>query len=235
MKDLAIGFSYLMIYFLCAASAVLFIRYKAKVPREVFRKTLHFVLLGSIFVFTEAFRSPYTASLAALIFALVLYPVLHFLEKLPGYSELLTERSQGEIKRSLLLVFFMFALILLICWGILEMKYLVIASVLAWGIGDAAAALFGKKFGRKHLRGRGLSGEKTLEGFLAMLLFSFLSLLLVFLVHQPAVAIGYVELSLITAAVTAVVELYSLDGLDTLTCPLAAAGTMIPMILLLGG
>jgi len=94
------------------------------------------------------------------------------LERVPGYSDLLTERGHGEIKRSLLLVFFMFSFILLLCWGILERKYLVLASVLAWGVGDAAAALFGKKFGRIRLRGRGLSGEKTLEGFLAMFFFA---------------------------------------------------------------
>lgn len=235
MKELFIGFGVLILYFLCAASAALLLRNIIRLPKEVFRKILHFILLGSVFVFTEAFQHPSVAALASAFFALLLYPVLQVLERVPGYSDLLTERGHGEIKRSLLLVFFMFSFILLLCWGILERKYLVLASVLAWGVGDAAAALFGKKFGRNRLRGRGLSGEKTLEGFLAMFFFSFVAVFTVFLRHQPDLAIGYGPLAFVTAGVTAVVELYSMDGMDTVTCPLAAAVTMIPLTVFLGG
>lgn len=235
MQELTDGFIVLILYFISAAALALLMRKLVRVPKEVFRKTLHFILLGSIFVFTEAFYSPFYASLAAILFALVLYPVLYLLEKVPGYSELLTERSHGEIKRSLLLVFLMFSLILLLCWGALGRKYLVIASVMAWGIGDAAAALFGKKYGRTYLKGKGLRGEKTLEGLIAMVVFSFLAVLLVLFYHQPQISVGYVPLALVTATVTAVVELYTLDGMDTVTCPIAAAVTMIPMILFMGG
>jgi len=234
LKGLTDGFIVLILYFMGAAALALLLRKWVRVPKEVFRKTLHFILMGSLFVFTEAFRSPYDASLAAILFALALYPVLSILEKVPGYSGLLTERSHGEIKRSLLSVFLMFSLILLLCWGALGRKYLVTASVMAWGIGDAAAALFGKKYGRTYLKGRGLRGEKTLEGFIAMTVFSFLAVLLVLLHHQPQISVGYVPLALITATVTAVVELYTLDGMDTVTCPIAAAVTMIPMILYMG-
>lgn len=235
MIELLIGFRALLFYFLTAASFALLLRKNVSVPREVFRKTLHFILLGSIFVFTEAFASAYTAAAAALLFAVLLYPVLKVLEKVKGYSDLLTERSPGEIKKSLVLVFLMFSIILVLCWGILSMKYLVTASVLAWGVGDAAAALIGMKFGKTFMKGKGLSGKKTLEGFVGMLLSAFLSVLGVFLYHQPLVWYEYLPIALITAGVTAVVELYSQDGLDTVTCPLAAAVTMIPLVLLLGG
>jgi len=39
----------------------------------------------------------------------------------------------------------------------------------------------------------------------------------------------------VTAAVCAVVELYTKAGMDTVTCPLAAAAVMIPLVGILGG
>lgn len=38
-------------------------------------------------------------------------------------------------------------------WGWLGEKYLIIASVLAWGLGNAAA-LIGKRFGHYYIEGR---------------------------------------------------------------------------------
>lgn len=94
---------------------------------------------------------------------IVVYPVLHFAERLKGYSELLTERKNGEIKRSLVIVFVMFSTLIIACWGLLGQKYLVIAAVMAWGLGDAAAALVGKKYGHNLSRGSGLKERKALK------------------------------------------------------------------------
>lgn len=51
------------------------------------------------------------SALTGVGFAVVVYPILVFFERFPGFSRLTTERSRGELKHSLLLVFSMFALV----------------------------------------------------------------------------------------------------------------------------
>ena len=162
------------------------------------------------------------------------YPILVLGERIPGYSELLTERKQGEIKRSLVVVFSMFPIVIGVCWGWFGKPYLVLASVLAWGLGDAAAALIGKRFGRHFLEGKGIEGRKSLEGTLAMFVMAFGAVLVVLLVNGSANLSVYFPIALVTGVVCALVELYTKNGMDTITCPLAAAAILIPLIHLLG-
>ena len=232
--DFWAGWVRLIAYFVGCAAAALMMRHLAKVPAEVFRKTLHMILLGSIFVLTYAFETWRAAAAAALGFACLVYPLLALGERLPGYSKLLTERRRGEIKRSLIVVFGMFAALISVCWGWLGEKYLVIASVLAWGLGDAAAALVGKRFGRHALLGRLVEGRKSGEGTLAMFAVSFLTVMAVLLASSAMAWYSYAPISAATAAVCAVVELYTRGGMDTLTCPFAAAAVLIPLIRLAG-
>ena len=46
---------------------------------------------------------------------------------------------------------------------------------------------------------------------------------------------SYIIISLIVGAISAVVELYSKNGNDTVFCPLAAMVTMLPLVYLFGG
>ena len=85
-------------------------------------------------------------------FAVLVYPILAFFERYKTFSKLTTERKKGELKSSLLLVFFMYATIVVICWGWVGDKYLVLSSVYAWGFGDAAAAIVGKRFGKHKIK-----------------------------------------------------------------------------------
>ncbi len=151
-------------------------------------------------------------------------------EQLSGYSELLIEREKGEIKRSLLIVFGMFLLLIYVSWGIIGEKYLVLAPVFAWGMGDAAAAIIGKRFGSRYIRWKLLDGKKTYEGLFAMFAVSFLSVMIILLLAGPEMRFGYFTVSVITAFVTSLVELYSKNGLDTFTCPVAAAAIMISLV-----
>ncbi len=119
-------------------------------------------------------------------------------------------------------------------FGLFGQRYLVLASAAAWGLGDAAAALVGKRFGKRYIEGGLVEGRKSLEGPLAMFVVSFVSVLLILLVHGSLRWHGYIPIALVTAAVTAVVELYTKGGMDTLTCPLAAASVLIPLVYLWG-
>lgn len=228
------GYGVLMGYFIFCAAVALLLRKFVAVPVEVFRKILHFILLGSIFVLTDAFQTWRISAVASLTFIAMVFPALALAERVPGYSERLTERKRGEIKRSLVVVFGMFAGLICVCWGWLGEKYLVIASVLSWGLGDAAAALVGKRFGRHCIRGRLVEGCKSLEGTLAMFAVSFFTVMAVLLANSTMPWYGYALVSTLTAAICAVVELYTKDGMDTLTCPFAAAAVLIPLMHLAG-
>jgi dolichol kinase len=228
------GFGILLGYFVVCATGALTLRRFVAVPVEVFRKTLHIILLGSIFVWTYAFQTWWVSAIATVVFVALVFPVLAFAERIPGYSELLTERKCGEIKSSLVVVFGMFAVLICVCWGWLGEKYLVIASVLAWGLGDAAAALVGKRFGQHYIVGKLVEGRKSLEGSLAMFVVSFVSVMVVLLANGSVVWYGCILIALVTAAGCAVVELYTKCGMDTVTCPFTAAAILIPLVRLLG-
>lgn len=145
MTEFFTGFLTLCIYFAICASCAVLLKLFTPIPKEVYRKLLHFILLGSLPVFVYAYHTWWISALSTLLFAAVVYPVLQFAEHFKGYSALLSERSHGEVKHSLLYVFGMFA------------------------------------------------------------------------------------------AVTAVVELYTMHGLDTVTCPLAAMAVLLPLVHLFGG
>lgn len=229
------GAGMLVLYFAVLATVAILCRVFIRIPDEVFRKILHCILLGSLLVFVFAFEHWWMAALTSVGFAVVVYPILVFFEHFPGFSRLTTERSQGELKHSLLLVFSMFAVVIGICWGALKDPYLVLASIYAWGFGDAAAALIGKRFGSHKLRWRFLDGKKTAEGSAAMFLTAWVCVLVILLLRGGLPILGYILIPLVTAAVSAAAELVSRGGMDTVICPLSAMAVLILMMKLLGG
>ena len=138
MADFLRGSGCTIIYFIICASSALVLRLSVRIYDELFRKILHCILLGSLLVYVFAFENWWTAALSCLVFAAVVYPILKFFEHFRLYSKALTERKQGELKESLLVVFTMFAVVIAVCWGWLGEKMLVLLSVYAWGFGDAA-------------------------------------------------------------------------------------------------
>jgi len=225
------GLGIAVVYYLACLAVALPVRHFARVPKEISRKALHFMLLGSVFIFTLGFETWWLAAIASVLFMLIVLIVLAVAERfLPGYSRLLTERKAGELKRSAAVIFVVFAILITICWGLLGEKYLVIASVMAWGLGDAAAALIGKRFGRRHLEGKYVEGKKSLEGSIAMLAVSFVAVLVILSVMGPNQWYEYIPVALNTAIVCTLVELFTKNGMDTITCPLAAACVLIPML-----
>ena len=228
------GFGILCGYFIVCASAALLLRRFVCIPSEVFRKLLHIILLCSLFVWVYSFQTWWIASLAALFFIAIVFPLLSLAEKLNCYSELLTERKNGEIKHSLILVFSMFAILNSICWGWLGERWLVLACISAWGFGDAAAALIGKKYGRHYIEGKFVEGRKSVEGTLGMFIVSLISVLIILLINGNVVWYVSLTIAVMTAAASSVVELYTRNGMDTITCPFAAAAVLLPLLHLWG-
>ena len=235
MQALLHGGLEILLYFAVCATSALVAHALLPIPSEVFRKILHLILLGSLAVWVLQFSTWWLSVLTAVSFALAVYPLLSLAERLKGYSALLTERKGGEIKHSLLLVFTMYALVACICWGWLGDKLLALASIYAWGFGDAAAALVGKRFGRHHFSGRDFVRKKSWEGTLAMFAVSLCTVLSILCYRGGMPPVGIAVTSVCTAATAAAAELYTPNGMDTITCPLAAMAVLLPLTALFGG
>ena len=235
MQAFLYGARTLLLYFVCAAVPALLCRKLIRIPDELFRKILHCILLGSLPVFVFAFDVWWRAAVASVAFAVVVYPILAWFERFRGYSELTTERKKGELKESLLLVFAMFAVVIAVCWGWLNDRYLVLASVYAWGFGDAAAALVGKTWGKHKIRFGPADGKKSAEGTAAMFAVSLVSVTVILLLRGGLSTAGYLVVPVVTAFVSALAELCSRDGHDTVICPLSAMAVLLPLMYLFGG
>lgn len=113
------------------------------------------------------------AAIMSGLLAVVLYPVLSAIEKKPWFGNLFVQKSQGEIKKSMLLLFIMFTVVIVAGWGIFSQSQMAAAAIIMWGAGDADAALVGIPFGRHKVRCKLTDGKKSWEGSFAMLFVSF--------------------------------------------------------------
>lgn len=120
-------------------------------------------------------------------------------------------------------------MVISIAWRIFGNKIIVVSSILSWGMGDAAAALVGTKFGKRKIY-----EKKTLEGTLAGYVASFLTLVIIFLISRLMPWYFAVLTSVVVATAVSVTELYTPNGLDTFTCPTASLLVTIPLLLLFG-
>ena len=235
MQEFLNGAGIVCLYFAVAASSAFALRWLIRIPDELFRKILHFILLLSYIPFAFAFETWWRSVLLTVIMEALIYPVLAWAERLRGFGTFVNQRKGGEFKHSLLLAFTMLAVCNTVCWGLLGDKYLGLACMYAWGVGDAFAALVGKRFGRHKIKWKLADPHKSLEGSAAMFVCSVLSVLTVLLVRGGLGFGSCLLISLLAAAVTTYVELITKDGLDTITCPAAAMAVILPLIRLLGG
>lgn len=225
-----IGLTHVIVYCCFAATTALLLRFFAKIPDEVFRKILHGILLGILFVVVHVFPGWKEAALGCIVFAITVYPILMLAERIKGFSKLLTERKQGELKNSLLLVFSMFAIVIAVCWGFFGDTYLVMAAVSAWGFGDAAAALIGKKYGKRILY-----KKKSVEGSLAMFVVSFFSVAILLFLRGGLSWSEMGTTAFVVALASTIIELFTENGMDTITCPLGAMFVMLVCLSAFGG
>ncbi|MBR2894067.1 MAG: phosphatidate cytidylyltransferase [Oscillospiraceae bacterium] len=121
-----------------------------------------------------------------------------------------------------------------VCWGYMNDRYLVLACVYAWGVGDAFAALIGKQFGRHKIHMRFADPNKSLEGSAAMFLTSTTAVFIVLLLRGGLGIGACLILSAAAAAVSTLVELCSRNGYDTITCPTVTMIVLLPLVNLFG-
>ncbi len=202
------------------------IRFLTKIKPFIFRKLLHIVAFTCVTIMILASKSWQSASLASVIIAIFLYPVLFILEKETWYSKIFVQKRPGEVRRSLLMLFFMFAAITAVTWGVFGKPYFGANAILMWGVGDAAAALIGIPFGRHKVMIKPVNGKKSWEGSIAMFIVSSICGLFVFYFCQKVSFPVSVVLCLTGALAGTVTELFSPGEWDTVTVPVIIAAVL---------
>ncbi|MBR5289954.1 MAG: hypothetical protein IKU28_03060 [Erysipelotrichaceae bacterium] len=235
MDELIHGVSVVCVYLVTLAVIVLSIRKWTNIPDELFRKVLHFILLGAYVPFLFAFDTWWISAGFAASLIVVIYPLLMLAGCIPAFSRFVNERKKGEFKSSMVLALGVMVLTISIGWGVLHDRYLVLASVYAWGVGDAFAALIGKRFGKHKLKWKFVDCHKSVEGSLAMFVTSVLAVFAVLQIRGGLDVTSCLVISVLTSAVATFVELCSVNGLDTVTCPAISMMIVIVFTKVLGG
>ena len=235
MSEFLYGGGIVLLYFVIAASTAFLLRGFVKIPNEIFRKGLHFLLLFSYLPFAFAFETWWISVLAAVVLGVLVYPALALAERIPGFTAFTTERKHGELKRSMVLAFGMLAFCNTVCWGLLGDKCLTLACMYAWGVGDAFAALIGKKYGKHKIKWKFADGRKSVEGSCAMFVTSAIAVAFVLLAHNHLTVPAYIVIPLAGAGAATLVEMTVRDGNDSIYCPMAAMAVMLPLMALFGG
>lgn len=219
--DILHGMKVYLIFVITFASALILIFFLLPVPKALFRKMLHTIAFTSSVVIIYNTQYWISAVIILVAFALVVYPILKTAESWNYYSSLFVEKAPGEIRKSLLLLFLSQAFIVFFAWGICNKSWIAVTATLTWGISDAAAALVGKKFGKTVIPWRVSDGKKTWAGTNADVFASFLTSFACLYLLSSLSLLGVFVYSSLLAIVSAIVEMASKKGMDTITVPLS--------------
>ncbi len=236
LSDL-IGTGILITYYLVFAALLpTLLKTKLAVPTELVRKIQHVVYSLSVFILLEIFSAWYIAIAAAFSLVIIGYPFLFILEKTAWYRRTFVDRTKkgGELRKQLLYVQLSFALLIAIFWGLFgfDWRYVIAVAIMAWGFGDAAAALIGKAFGRRKFFHEFIDFGKTFEGTIAMAVFAALAIFFTLITYGGQSWYVSLLIALLVAPLCGITELFSKRGSDTLTVPLSAAFSIMPLIYL---
>ena len=231
--QLLYGTGITLLYIMIAVGIVMIARKLIKIPDELFRKILHFILLGAYIPLTLAFEQWWMAAIFACSLIAILFPALYFAAKWPMFSSFVNERKKGEFKSSMVLAVGMMAFSVTVCWGLFGDRFLVLASIYAWGIGDGLAALVGKRFGKHKIKWKMADGKKSVEGSLTMFLCSLVSVCAVLLIRGGISIPMCFVIALLAAIVSTVAEMCAKNGWDTVICPVSAMIVILPLVALI--
>ena len=226
--------TFITVLYIAVAVGIMFIvRKLTGISDELFRKILHFILLGAYIPLCFAFEAWWMATVYALSLIIILFPSLFLAQRIPMFSAFVNERKKGEFISSMVYAVGMMAFSIAVCWGLVGDKYLVLASIYAWGIGDALAALIGKRFGKHKIKWKIADNKKSVEGSLVMFVCALVSVFSVLLVKGGIAIPMCLLIAVLSALICTLTELCAKNGLDTVICPVSAMVVIIPMVILL--
>ena len=196
------------------------LRFLIKIPPFLFRKILHAIGVYSfslMLLYTDDWRG---AALASLIILALNYSIFCIIEKASWYKNMLVEKSEGEVKCSMIKIFLMYSTVIVIAWGIFQKPLAATSAILMWGFGDATAAIVGIPFGRHKIHLPGAIQEKSWEGTFSMLVVSFVIGLCLLYFSGGLPVVRAMAASLLMAVAGSITEMYTTSEWDTVTVPL---------------
>lgn len=209
-------------------------KYWTKVPDELIRKAQHIGYSMSVFLLLNLFSTWYAAIAASLLLVVIGYPVLMLMERAKWYARAFTDRTEGggEFRNSLLAVQGTFVVLIAVFWGALGIRWAPVigVAVMGWGFGDAAAALVGKAWGKRRILWRWVDRAKTYEGSAAMVAFGGTAIFLTAIFYAGLPWYQAFVIAIVVAPICGVVELVTRRGFDTITVPLVAALSIVPLM-----
>ncbi len=218
------GMAWFFLYFIIGAGSLALLSYFFTFPSEIKRKSYHLMACGSIFVLLECFQHWYGAVIALIIFIAAVFVVVPIATKLFDLRSLSIQRGNSivEILRQAVLFLVGMGIMITLIWGLsgAEHKIHIAIGMMALSFGDAAAAILGKRFGKRTLSLRIFDQKKTVEGSLAMLIFAFIAIFFLLFFFTELTFIFAFMFALILATLSAFVEAISVRGLDTILIPL---------------
>ena len=222
-------------YIAAFASVLIAIRFATKVPDYIFRKLLHFVAFTSILPLVLCTDIWWIAVAVEILFLIVVIAALHFFESFSFYKKLFVEKAKHEVLSSFIHLFVLMTLLLAVFWGGFgaEHKYIAVAAIMAWGPGDAVAAIVGKNFGKHKLQGKMIEGVKSVEGSVGMAVTSFLCTLPVLLTMSNLPWHISLLFAVVIAPIASLTELFTRKGFDTVTVPFVSA-LILSLAMILG-
>ena len=212
-------------YIAVLAIVLIIIRFTTKVPQYIFRKLLHIVAFTSILPLVLCTQIWWIAVFVQLVFLVIVIIALHIAERYEFYRILFVEKAKHEVIISFIILFGLITVLMIVYWGIFgpQYKYIAVTAIMAWGPGDAAAAIVGKNFGKHKLSGKCIEGVKSVEGCVAMGITAFVFTLLTLACMSGLDIAIMLVLSVVIAPIAALVELYTKKGFDTVTVPIAVS------------
>ena len=179
-------------------------------PSDVSRKVVHVLVAAWALPTALLFTDPWMAAVTPGVF--VFLNALSYKFRL---MDLIEEEGRGSAGTIYFPISFCLLIIALWPW---DGRGAMVAGLFAMGFGDAAASVFGRRFGRHRYRAAG--GTKSWEGTAIM-----------FVVSAAAILLGTwpvsgfsIPLALAAGAAAGMLEAPAGRGLDNLTVPLGTAG-----------
>ena len=231
----AIGAGLVLAYYGILAAIIMILTRVLRSPAEYARKTYHVMAALSLFVLLYGFENWWAAVASISLLLAAAYLGAPLLRRIPAFDRIRRLAQDGEIRRQILSLLGVFILLISIFWGIggPGLRYCAAAGAAAWGLGDAAAAIIGRRFGKKRKMPKLFDPDKTAEGTYAMMAAAFVGVFVTLTIFAPTPVGVNLLASVVLAGVSAVVELMSRRGWDTLTVPLATALICWPVVTLL--
>ena len=208
-----------------AGLIVLFIRFVIKPKDFIYRKILHISAILTVFSFILPSHTWWIVVLDIFTILFLINVTLFILERTKLYKMLFVDKSHHEILRMINAYYLIMVILVLIFYGLRgeDNKYLVIASILSWGFGDALAAIIGISFGKNKLNLSFVDKDKTIEGSLAMFIASFVACLIPLIIFMHFPVWKYIVAPLFVSLSLTYIEATSKEGLDNIFCPLVAS------------